>query len=867
MRSVCTAGLYAASTIGLLALSGNIHLNAQMKTLPVSKLDKNGVPAATNYTTERNIKSLGYVTEEHSVDDTKFSADELVQKAATAYKSADYEKAKDLYLAAIKKLEALSSRNPALKKKVAICKEAIAKCYFYWADQLYFEAWEAAGKQQYDVAIAKCRKAAEIQPSYKKKMDAAIEKIQKLQKSQAYVANTQEDKLVEDAEALRKKKVDDPELSGKTLAFSIDVKMRQGDAFYAEGLWTKARAVYEEVLALDPYNTEAIEAIRRTNVRLIRAGKRRRDVARQQYMSEAIWTPVIPLIPRTNAQNEGDSVSAEDTVISKQQDRTINEKLDKIVIPSLDFEGELVSEVLKRLQDRSNELTNGNGVNIIYLPYSGAVKKAGDGTNAADDGAEDEKTITILNQSVTLRHAIQSICKAAGLKYRIEDHAVVVAPRNAPLDEHETRVFPIEKNTYDKLIAGGSLKDFFQKTLSIDFSDNAGAKYVSGRLIVTHSPENIQKIKQYLDDHNKSDPQVLIETKFMEVSMNDIEELGFQYQVSRQNSNLKYIKKPDSSYQTGAGENVAITSANGKTYNLYGPSQNGYYQYMGTASPGQDVPASGNTTYYYTKAPIQAGGSQLTFRPNSANLVRSVNDIGSRSVADGLFSAQYTDYKTGLSVTGAVRAIDQSDSADVLFCPRITTVNNYSATIKMVTKKYFPTEWEEPTVGSLEDGVPLFTPSIPELEEEELGVLLQVQPSISTNGRTITLPMKPSVKEHIGWTDYSYPMTVSVEDNVSETLTNIIRQPIFEQRVVSTLVSCDDGETIILGGVVHDNTNSVDDQYPLLGDIPLIGRLFQSKAKVSEKKNLLIFMTCRLINPDGTPVRESEMRGLPPFRQ
>ena len=82
MRSVCTAGLYAASTIGLLALSGNIHLNAQMKTLPVSKLDKNGVPAATNYTTERNIKSLGYVTEEHSVDDTKFSADDLVQKAA-----------------------------------------------------------------------------------------------------------------------------------------------------------------------------------------------------------------------------------------------------------------------------------------------------------------------------------------------------------------------------------------------------------------------------------------------------------------------------------------------------------------------------------------------------------------------------------------------------------------------------------------------------------------------------------------------------------------------------------------------------------------------------------------------------------------
>ena len=127
--------------------------------------------------------------------------------------------------------------------------------------------------------------------------------------------------------------------------------------------------------------------------------------------------------------------------------------------------------------------------------------------------------------------------------------------------------------------------------------------------------------------------------------------------------------------------------------------------------------------------------------------------------------------------------------------------------------------------------------------------------------------MKPYVREHVGWVDYSYPVTVSVEENVSETFTNIIRMPIFEDRLVQTLVSCDDGETIILGGVVYDTTNSLDDQYPILGDIPLIGRLFQSKAKVSEKKNLLIFMTCRMINPDGSPVRERAMRGLPPFRQ
>ena len=888
MRVSSTAGLYAASTLGLLVLSGTIHLNAQMKTLPTMRKDSANSSVPTNYTAASNIHSLSFEKQELSSDEKKLDADQLVQKAATANKSAHYEKAISYYLEAVKKLEALSSRNPAVQQKIRICKESIARCYFYWAEQLYQDGWQAAQKKQFDSAVDHFTKAAILLPSSKKKMNEAIERVRKLQKSDTYVSNLRDEKNVNEAEAIRMKKLDDPELEGKNLAFSIDVKMRQGDAFYAEGMWTHARAMYEEVLILNPYHTEAIEAIRRTNKKLIEAGSRRRNIARQQYISEAIWTPVIPLIPRDNAQNEGDAVGTEDTtVVQKQQkDRSINEKLDKIIIPKLDFENELVSEVLKQLQTRSYELTNQNGVNIIYLPYVGAVKTNGDGSTAADDGAEDEKTITILNQGVTLRQAILSVCKAAGLKYKIEDHAVVIAPKNAPMDEHETRVFPIETSTYNKLVKEGSVRDFFEKTLRIPFSETAGVKHISGRLVVTNTPDNIQRIKDYLDQINKPETQVLVETKFMEVSMNDIEELGFQYQVSRQGGNIKYQdSRPNASVSTFGnvtnvqdglfsvtpGENASISNTRGNngTYNFY-QNVDGRYQYVGSTGGGQSVAASGNKTYWYTKAPVQEGSRQLTFGPNSANLVRNVNDIGSRTVMDGLFSAQYNDYDSGLSINGAVRAIDQSDSADVLFCPRITTTNNYPATIKMVTTKYFPTDWEEAEVGTIASGgrdVPLFTSSIPELEEQDIGVTLQVQPNVSSDGRTITLPMKPFVREHVGWVDYSYPVTVSVEENVSETFTNIIRMPVFEDRVVNTMVACDDGETIILGGVVHDNTNSVDDQYPILGDIPLIGRLFQSKAKVSEKKNLLIFMTCRLINPDGTPVREIEMRGLPPFRQ
>ncbi len=88
----------------------------------------------------------------------------------------------------------------------------------------------------------------------------------------------------------------------------------------------------------------------------------------------------------------------------------------------------------------------------------------------------------------------------------------------------------------------------------------------------------------------------------------------------------------------------------------------------------------------------------------------------------------------------------------------------------------------------------------------------------------------------------------------------------FEQRTVDTSVECTDNGTIVMGGLIRDEVSIVDDQYPILGDLPLIGRFFQSKGRESSKYNLLIFLSCRLVNPDGSPLRERENRGIPPFK-
>ncbi|HPO91377.1 MAG TPA: hypothetical protein PLJ44_09740, partial [Victivallales bacterium] len=124
------------------------------------------------------------------------------------------------------------------------------------------------------------------------------------------------------------------------------------------------------------------------------------------------------------------------------------------------------------------------------------------------------------------------------------------------------------------------------------------------------------------------------------------------------------------------------------------------------------------------------------------------------------------------------------------------------------------------------------------------------------------LQMIPTVQTHIGWTDYSYVIPSSVGN-----ITNNIQMPIFELRTIETQMTIYDGETVVMGGAIKDESGVTDDRIPMLGDIPLLGRLFRSKTENRDKRNLLIFVTVRLVNPDGSPLREREVRGLPPFRR
>jgi general secretion pathway protein D len=65
-----------------------------------------------------------------------------------------------------------------------------------------------------------------------------------------------------------------------------------------------------------------------------------------------------------------------------------------------------------------------------------------------------------------------------------------------------------------------------------------------------------------------------------------------------------------------------------------------------------------------------------------------------------------------------------------------------------------------------------------------------------------------------------------------------------------------DGQTVVLGGLIAEDTRKARDKVPILGDLPLVGRLFTSEASATVKKNLLIFVTPTIIDPSGRRVND-----------
>jgi general secretion pathway protein D len=149
-------------------------------------------------------------------------------------------------------------------------------------------------------------------------------------------------------------------------------------------------------------------------------------------------------------------------------------------------------------------------------------------------------------------------------------------------------------------------------------------------------------------------------------------------------------------------------------------------------------------------------------------------------------------------------------------------------------------------------GVSAITPIT---QQVETGPVLDVVPYVLSDGYTINLTLIPSLTEFAGYQDPPPVPDVTGGLNVVQLPTSL---PIFSVRQVVTTVNIWDNQTIVIGGLISSATLSTKDMVPMLGNLPVLGRLFQSSSKVVAKKNLMIFVTATIVDPAGNRVHSDD---------
>jgi MSHA biogenesis protein MshL len=171
-------------------------------------------------------------------------------------------------------------------------------------------------------------------------------------------------------------------------------------------------------------------------------------------------------------------------------------------------------------------------------------------------------------------------------------------------------------------------------------------------------------------------------------------------------------------------------------------------------------------------------------------------------------------------------AMKEQGQVNVLSSPKVTTMNNQKAVIKLTTKEV---SWVTNSYFNA-DGTVLLSYTNPQIDE--VGLFLDVTPQIDDNG-IITMQIHPSVSEKI-------------KDSISPDGKS--SKPIIDVREVDTMVKVKNGQTIVIAGLITDKISESTRKVPLLGDIPLLGNVFRQTVQDKAKSELVIFLTPFILN-------------------
>ncbi len=420
------------------------------------------------------------------------------------------------------------------------------------------------------------------------------------------------------------------------------------------------------------------------------------------------------------------------------------------------------------------------------------------------------RPVTVHLVGMPLDRALGYLLKGQGLLYRFDQQTIWVATRDEiEAESLETRVFLL--NQGPGLTASfapladtrasisvqpqpvkelRTIKDLLEEVVPVVGESSFFLDERTGALVVTHVPYYLDQIAGLLKQLDVPPAQVLIEARFIEVTLTETDEWSLDEQL---NGNVALTKQ-------GKGD--------------------------GTRSPGLQLSSVGTSL---------ARGTGIAF----SNFANQTSGNGLNLTLQGVL--------TGTQFQQVLHALEETEQTKTLSSPRVTALNNETATIKIVTEFVYATKYQASVVREDLNGDGSFAGIVNGVREtrfvnvpqdfvtKDLGIVLHVTPSVGQDLKHITLALKPEVSEKK--TDDSFGGEVTL--------------PRFTERNLETSIVVENGQTVVLGGLMKDTTSKTVTGLPVLSSLPGIGKLFRKEAESAERSNLLIFVTATLVNPAG----------------
>jgi general secretion pathway protein D len=455
-----------------------------------------------------------------------------------------------------------------------------------------------------------------------------------------------------------------------------------------------------------------------------------------------------------------------------------------------------------------------------------------------------------------------------------------------------------------------------------------------GKLYVRNTRENLAEFEKVLQEMGSQPKLIEIETRFVEVAQEDLNSLGFEWILNNNYSlasghglgKLFGVRNRVNGAVTAGGGNQGAAGlgpgpvdGGGGLGDGANPDAGGVNAVRTRGSYGS-INAIGDGANYTTgNRYLSTVGNHISGESASANdqFMRVNAFLGS---ADLSMILHMLAQRSDTDLLSAPKVVTKSGENAVI---KVVTEYIYPQDYDVQLQSSSSGSSGGSSGGGQSAILAVVEPQ--NFTMREVGVILDVTPTYSeANGGTIDLELKPQVVDEPIWKNYGMRipftgntssgtmasigeifsgmstalntidakltaedrnlMAKQVVDSAMSSAANVsssssstmtwydapMEQPFFHVRSIDSKVSITPGSTVVMGGLITEARKAMDDKIPFLGDIPYIGRLFRSHAEQTVKRNLLIFVTGRLITPSGReltmntePADEAEVKAAP----